>query len=143
MQFLSSIYQSWSYGFADDSAVNIAVNRAVIQEQAQEMGIYPSKEQIDTYLQAMPVFKKADGSFDQELYQRLTGFHNGAANNQQEKAFRSVIADMMVWEAIGDLMTSGLQSRCGRLFPAGCWRHRCGNRSCAGKAPGQSCRRPS
>ena len=108
-QFLGSIYQSWSYGFADDGAVNIAVNRAVIQEQAEEMGIYPSKEQIDTYLQAMPVFKKADGSFDQELYQRLTGFRNGAANNQQEKAFRSVIADMMVWEAIGDLMTSGLQ----------------------------------
>ena len=109
VQFLSSIYQSWNYGFADDGAVNIAVNRAVIQEQAQEMGISPSKEQIDTYLQAMPVFKKADGSFDQELYQRLTGFRNGAANNQQEKAFRSVIADMMVWEAIGDLMTNGLQ----------------------------------
>ena len=108
-QFLGSIYQSWSYGFADDGAVNMAVNRAVIQEQGEEMGIYPSKEQIDTYLQAMPVFKKADGSFDQELYQRLTGFRNGAANNQQEKAFRSVIADMMVWEAIGDLMTSELQ----------------------------------
>ncbi len=108
-QFLNSIYQSWSYGFADDGAVNIAVNRAVIQEQAKEMGISPSKEQIDAYLQAMPVFKKADGSFDQELYQRLTGFRNGASNNQQEKAFRSVIADMMVWEAIGDLMTSGLQ----------------------------------
>ena len=109
VQFLGSVFQSWSYGFADDAAVNIAVNRAVIQEQAREMGIYPAKEQIDTYLQAMPVFKKADGSFDQELYQRMTGFRNGAANNQQEKAFRSVIADMMVWEAIGDMMTSGLQ----------------------------------
>ena len=109
VQFLGSVFQSWSYGFADDSAVNIAVNRAVIQEQAREMGIYPAKDQIDTYLQAMPVFKKADGSFDQELYQRMTGFRNGAANNQQEKAFRSVIADMMVWEAIGDMMTSGLQ----------------------------------
>ena len=109
VQFLGNMYQSWSYGFADDSAVNTAVNRAVIQAQGEELGIYPSKEQIDTYLQAMPVFKKADGSFDQELYQRLTGFRNGAANNQQEKAFRSVIADMMVWEAVGNLMTEGLQ----------------------------------
>ena len=109
LQFLSGIYQSWSYGFADDGAVNVAVNRAVIQEQARELGISPSKEQVDTYLQAMPVFKKADGSFDQELYQRMTGFRNGAANNQQEKAFRSVIADMMVWEAVGNLMTEGLQ----------------------------------
>lgn len=109
VQFLGGIYQSWSYGFADDGAVNTAVNRAVIQEQAKELGIAPSKEQIDTYLQAMPVFKKTDGSFDQELYQRLTGFRNGAANNQQEKAFRSVIADMIVWEAVGNLMTEGLQ----------------------------------
>ena len=109
IQFLGNMYQSWSYGFADDGAVNTAVNRAVIQAQAEELGISPSKEQIDAYLQAMPVFKKADGSFDQELYQRLTGFRNGAANHQQEKAFRSVIADMMVWEAVGNLMTDGLQ----------------------------------
>ena len=109
VQFLSAMHQSWCYGFADDAAVNIAVNRAVIQEQARELGIAPSKEQIDTYLQAMPVFKKADGSFDQELYQRMTGFRNGAANHQQESAFRSVIADMMVWEAVGNLMTDGLQ----------------------------------
>lgn len=109
IQFLGNIFQSWCYGFADDAAVNIAVNRAVIQTQGEELGIAPSKEQIDTYLQAMPVFKKADGSFDQELYQRLTGFRNGAANNQQEKAFRSVIADMMVWEAVSNLMTDGLQ----------------------------------
>ena len=109
VQFLSGIYQSWNYGFAEDGAVNTAVNRAVIQAQAEELGIAPSKEQIDTYLQAMPVFKKQDGSFDQELYQRMTGFRNGAANNQQEKAFRSVISDMMVWEALGNLMTEGLQ----------------------------------
>ncbi len=108
-QFLSALFQNWCYGFADDAAVNIAVNRAVIQAQGKELGIAPSKEQIDTYLQAMPVFKKADGSFDQELYQRLTGFRNGAANHQQEKSFRSVIADMMVWEAIANLMTDGLQ----------------------------------
>lgn len=109
IQFLSGIYQSWSYGFAEDDGVNTAVNRAVIQAQAEELGIAPSKEQIDTYLQAMPVFKKADGSFDQELYQRMSGFRKGAANHQQEKAFRSVIADMMVWEAVGNLMTEGLQ----------------------------------
>ncbi len=109
LQFMSNMYQSWCYGFADDAGVNVAVNRAVLQAQGKELGIEPSKEQIDTYLQAMPVFKKADGSFDQELYQRMTGFRNGAANNQQEKAFRSVIADMMVWEAIGNLMTEGLQ----------------------------------
>ena len=109
LQHLDNIYGTWTYGFADDAGVNVAVNRAIIQAQGEELGIAPSKEQIDTYLQAMPVFKKADGSFDQELYQRMTGFRNGAANNQQEKAFRSVIADMMVWEAVGNLMTEGLQ----------------------------------
>ena len=109
LQYLDNIYGTWTYGFADDGGVNVAVNRAVIQAQGKELGISPSKEQIDAYLEAMPVFKKADGSFDQELYQRMTGFRNGATNHQQETAFRSVIADMMVWEALGNLMTEGLQ----------------------------------
>ena len=109
LQYLDNIYGTWTYGYADDASVNVAVNRAVIQAQAEELGISPSKEQVDAYLEAMPVFKKADGSFDQELYQRMTGFRNGVSNHQQESAFRSVIADMMVWEALGNLMTEGLQ----------------------------------
>lgn len=109
LDHVSDVYQSWSYGFAEDGGLNVAVNRAILHAEAENLGISPSKEQVDAYLQAMPAFKKADGSFDQELYHRLTGFRNGMANNPQEQAFRAVIADMMVWESLAAMLTDGLQ----------------------------------
>lgn len=108
LAFLNGVMQAWSYGYAEEGWVNIAVNRSILHEEAKALGISPSKEQIDAYLQAMPVFRKTDGSFDQALYHRLTGFHNGMSNNAQESSFRQVIADMMVWECLSQLMTNGV-----------------------------------
>lgn len=109
MSFLNGVLQGWSYGYAGEAWCNIAVNRAILHEESKELGVYPSKEQIDAYLQGMPAFRKADGSFDQALYQRLTGFHNGMSNNAQEGAFRKVVADMMVWECLNGLLTDGMK----------------------------------
>lgn len=105
---LSHMLNVWSYGYADDAAVNTAVNRAVLHEESAALGIAPTKEQIDLYLRRMPAFIAPDGSFDQALYRRLTGYVNGVSNNAQEAAFRSVIADMMVTEALEQLLTDGL-----------------------------------
>lgn len=109
MRTMDAIYRSWGYGMAGNAEINIAVNRAVLKAEAKALGFVPSKEQIDAYIQAMPAFTKADGSFDQELYHRLTGFHNGVASNPTEKAFRDVVADMMVWECINALVTDNMQ----------------------------------
>lgn len=109
MEFTSSLLQNWSYGMADDAGVNTAVNRLILQSEAAHLGIIPSKEQIDTYIQSMPAFRKEDGSFDQEFYHRMTGFRDGAANNAQEKAFRGVVSDMMVWECLTNLLTDDLR----------------------------------
>lgn len=109
MRAMDAIYRSWGYGMAGDAEINFAVNRAVLKAEAKHLGFAPSKEQIDAYIQAMPAFTNADGSFDQELYQRLTGFHNGVASNPTEKAFRDVVADMMVWECINALVTDNMQ----------------------------------
>ncbi|MGN0865585.1 MAG: SurA N-terminal domain-containing protein [Akkermansia sp.] len=105
---LSHMLNVWSYGYADDAAVNTAVNRAVLHEESAALGMAPTKEQIDLYLRRMPAFIASDGSFDQALYRRLTGYVNGVSNNAQEAAFRSVIADMMVTEALEQLLTDGL-----------------------------------
>ncbi len=109
LKTLDAIFRSWGYGMAGESEINFAVNRAVLKAEAKALGFAPSKEQIDAYIQAMPAFMNADGSFDQELYHRMTGFHNGVASNPTEKAFRDVVADMMVWECIHALVTDGLQ----------------------------------
>lgn len=106
--FLSSVLQAWSYGYAGDSGINAAINRAILHEEAAALGIYPSKEQLDSYISNMPAFRQEDGSFDQALYQRLTGYHNGMSNNAQEAAFRKVVADMMVWECLSNMLTEGV-----------------------------------
>ncbi len=109
LDFTRSLLQNWCYGYAKHAEVNIAVNRIVLHEEAAALGISPSKEQIDAYIQAMPAFRNADGSFDQPLYQRMAGYYKGAANNAQEKAFRSVVSDMMVWECLSNLLTDGVR----------------------------------
>lgn len=105
---LQTILSYWSFGAGHDASDNIAINRAVLKEEAQTLGIHPSKEQIDAYIRTMPAFIQTDGSFDQAFYQRITGFRNGVANNPQEQAFRSVISDIMIWECINSLVTSGI-----------------------------------
>lgn len=103
---LNDLYSSWHYGVASDGAVNVAVNRALLKAEAEALGIYPTEAQIDRYLRTMPTFKNADGSFNTELYRRLTGFRHGSPNRVQEESFRSVVADMMVWESLHSLLSA-------------------------------------
>lgn len=105
---LQKIMGFWSFGAGNEASDNIAVNRAVLKEEAKALGIVPSKEQIDTYIRTMPAFIQADGSFDQSFYQRITGYRNGVANNPQEQAFRDVISDIIIWECLQSLVTSDI-----------------------------------
>ncbi len=108
MMQLERIKLLWSSSGTANDVVNIAITRALIAAEAERLGIVPSKEQIDTFIQTMPVFQKADGTFDQELYQRLAGFHGGQADQAQERAFRAFISDIMVWQIIQHLVSTDL-----------------------------------
>ncbi len=103
---LQYIMEAWCYGLCKNAEENIAINRAVLHEEAKALGVFPSKEQIDAYITSMPAFINADGSFDQKLYQNLTGYYDGVANNPVEQSFRNVIADIIIWETIGSLVTT-------------------------------------
>ena len=105
---LQEIYAAWSYGAAAREEDNVAINRAVLHAEADALGIHPSEQQIDNYLRSMPPFRLADGSFNLELYQRLTGYRRGIPNRVQEEIFRGVIADMMVWESLSSLVGDGV-----------------------------------
>lgn len=105
---LQYIMEAWCYGLCKNAEENIAINRAVLHEEAKALGITPSKEQIDAYITSMPAFINADGSFDQKLYQNLTGYYDGVANNPVEQSFRNVIADIIIWETIGSLVTTDI-----------------------------------
>lgn len=107
--FINNVQQVasfWSYGVSNRPEDNVAINRAVMHEEAAALGLKPSKEQVDAYIQSLPVFRNADGSFDQALYQRMAGYRNGVSNNPAEQAFRSVVEDIMVWEALESMITA-------------------------------------
>ncbi len=106
---IEKVYTLWQYGTAGKPMLNIATNRAIIEAEGEALGIIPSKEQIDSYIQNMPVFKNTDGSFDQKLYQRLSGFNGKTTDQVRERAFRRFISDLMVWQAIEHLVTQGIQ----------------------------------
>lgn len=91
--------------FKESQEENIAVNRLLIREEGKALGIVPSKEQIDAYIQAMPAFQK-DGSFNAELYKDIVHFRNGQADTNSEQAFRSLVSDMIIWDTIFSLYTA-------------------------------------
>ena len=105
---LNNLYAAWTYGAADEDAVNVAINRAMLKAEADTLGLHPSEAQIDAFLRSMPAFMKVDGSFNKELYQQLAGYRNGTPNRVQEEMFRDVIADMMIWESLQSLISSGV-----------------------------------
>ncbi|MBQ3218075.1 MAG: SurA N-terminal domain-containing protein [Akkermansia sp.] len=105
---LQYVLQAWCFGPCAETEDNIAINRAILHEEAKTLGIVPSKEQVDNYIKSLPAFTNADGSFDTKLYQNLTGYYDGVANNPAEQAFRSVISDLIIWESIGAMVTNGV-----------------------------------
>ena len=111
MDFIGSMMQVMAFGLAEDGGVNVAVNRAIIQQVGKDLGLIPSKEQVDAYIKAMPPFQKDDGSFDQDLYHRLTGYDRvrGLSNNTQETAFRSVVSDLIVLECLNNIFTGDVR----------------------------------
>ena len=105
---LRSVYAAWHYGVAKDGEVNVAINRAMLQAEADKLGLHPSEEQIDAYLRALPAFKKEDGSFDLDLYRRLAGYRHGNTNRVHEEAFRGVVSDLIIWDALRKMVGDGV-----------------------------------
>ncbi len=108
LSLIQLAYSSWGRGVTEHDSVNFAITRALLHEQAKELGIIPSKEQVDDFLRSFPAFVKEDGSFDQALYQRLAGYRDGVANNNQERAFRAVIEDLIIWQTLRSILSDGV-----------------------------------
>ncbi len=109
LAFINDAYSSWgTIVIPKDETANFALTRALLHEEAKALGIRPSKEQVDAFITALPAFTKLDGSFDQPLYQRMVGYRDGMANNNQEKAFREVIADLITWQCLRAMLTDGM-----------------------------------
>ena len=104
LNMLNEVYSDWHYGVTKDEAVNVALNRAMLHAEADKLGLHPSEEQIDAFLRSLSAFRTPDGSFNTELYRRLTGYRHGHGNRVQEELFRGVVADILIWEGLRSLM---------------------------------------
>ena len=83
LNMLNEVYSDWHYGVTKDEAVNVALNRAMLHAEADKLGLHPSEEQIDAFLRSLSAFRTPDGSFNTELYRRLTGYRHGHGDGER------------------------------------------------------------
>lgn len=103
------LLNSWgNLGVLKEDAENLAVNRILLQEAAKDLGIVPSKEQVDAYIKAMPAFNN-NGTFNAEAYKNIVGYRNGQTDNAGERDFRELVADMIVWDTIYSIITADIE----------------------------------
>lgn len=102
------LLNSWGNLGVLNGEENLAVNRLLLQEAAKELGIVPSKEQVDAYIKAMPAFNN-NGQFNAEAYKNIVGYRNGQTDNAGERDFRELIADIIIWDTIYSIVTANME----------------------------------
>lgn len=102
--YFSEAIEAWATGSSRDADVNILTTRALIREEGEAYGLAPGKDEIDAFIRSLPAFRKADGSFDRDIYMTVCGYRKGEENREGERAFRSVISDLMVWQSLQSLL---------------------------------------
>lgn len=102
------LLNSWGNLGVLEGEENLAVNRLLLQEAGKELGIVPSKEQIDAYIKAMPAFNN-NGSFNSEAYKNLVGYSNGQVDGAGERDLRDLVADMIIWDTLNSIITANME----------------------------------
>ncbi len=89
--------------------LNIGTARYLVREVAKRKGIIPSDQQITDYIQTMNAFRNAANEFSMERYKDYVGTTaNGEVNASNERNFRELISDFIIWDTICTYYTGGL-----------------------------------
>lgn len=99
---------NWLFG-PSKSETNIAINRAIIRAEGEELGLRPNRDQIDDYLRSLPFFRNDDGSFDEELYRETVG-REANHSSAYERKFRELIADVITWNALCEFYSGDISA---------------------------------
>jgi len=84
------------------AVLNDLINRTLIRQQAQKMGIMVSDEEVQEIILNIPAFKR-NGVFDQTLYQRAL-----AQARLTPTAFEAQVRNQLLAEKLRALLTAGL-----------------------------------
>ncbi len=82
--------------------LNDLINRALIRQKAEEMGIIVSDEEVQQVILNIPAFKR-DGVFDQNLYQRAL-----AQSRLTPTGFEAQVRNQLLAEKLRTLLSAGL-----------------------------------
>lgn len=105
---LQMTLQLWSMAPTKRAETNVAITRAIIRREGEELGLRPSREQIDAYLHQLPCLME-NGQFSEQRYSQLSG-READHSTSQERAFRELVADIITWNALCELHTGSLST---------------------------------
>ena len=86
---------------------NFFTNRMLLRNAEKEFGIYPSDDQIDSFIRQMRAFSGPDGAFSQEAYRNFIEKGIGRLG-LTEKDIRELAADVIAQGKIATIVGSGL-----------------------------------
>ena len=107
-QVLSIWKQVGPFQQKNDMELNLGTARYLIREAGNKKGIIPSAEQITAYIRSMNAFRGEDGNFSLERYKDYIGTNNGEVNTANERIFRDLVSDLIIWDTINTYYTAGL-----------------------------------
>lgn len=87
------------------SVVNFVANRLLLKQEAADLGIYPSSEAAEKYIQEN-LFKNADGAFDESNYNSF--IESIGSVGFDEKDYKALVAEFLVFEKTRDVIGGGL-----------------------------------
>lgn len=109
--FLNQLYQMWA-GIGPNNSkedTKVMTNRIIVREEAKKYGVYPDKNQTDTFIENLAAFQNGSGDFDAEAYMQFIGKKDGNINKEREAAFHSLVADIIAWNALQAILVDDLK----------------------------------
>ena len=86
---------------------NFFTNRMLLRNAEKQFGIYPSDDQIDSFIRQLRAFAGPDGAFSQEAYRNFIEKGIGRLG-LTEKDIRELAADVIAQRKIATIVGSGL-----------------------------------
>ena len=104
-QFL--IASTMDAGADSDGVEEFFITRLLLRSAADEFGLKPSEDEVSSYIRSLQAFAGPDGEFDAQGYSAFIERRIGRLG-MTESDIRSLVADILVFEKLSDVVGSGL-----------------------------------
>lgn len=91
----------------EEATENFFINRMLLRSSQKEFGIYPSEEEIDTFIRQLSAFTGPDGAFSQEQYRNFIERGIGRLG-LTEVDIRVLASDIITHRKLSEILGSGL-----------------------------------